>query len=267
MLKTLEGVYRNGKVGLAEVPKDVCDETRVLVTFLEPQATELQSRGIDEVRAAELRARLASLLKTGTVLKWPCMMTTMPPKPVYKHGDVIPMLFPHSDFRTAKLRPALVVPANGFQTGPPQDTVAMITGLLFRPNHPSWVVEVVTGEARVMFADDNALPSAKVTFPFFLVRADGRKYSSKGIHRDDHPKLLLRSAPEPEMIARRNWTRAWWDSRRQAFQLVTSVAVIDELQAGVFPNQDQALALLIDISLLPVEPTIIEIQKHTFSGW
>jgi hypothetical protein len=34
MLKTIEGVYRNGKVELTEVPKDVRDETRVLVTFL-----------------------------------------------------------------------------------------------------------------------------------------------------------------------------------------------------------------------------------------
>jgi hypothetical protein len=39
------------------------------------------------------------------------------------------------------------------------------------------------------------------------------------------------------------------------------VAVIDELQAGAFPNQDQALALLIDISLVPVEPAIIEIVE------
>jgi hypothetical protein len=60
MLKTLEGVYRNGKVELAEVPEDVCDETRVLVTFLEPQATELRARGVDEVHAAEMRARLAT---------------------------------------------------------------------------------------------------------------------------------------------------------------------------------------------------------------
>jgi hypothetical protein len=60
MLRTLEGVYRNGKVELAEVPKDVCDETCVLVTFLEPQATELRARGIDEVHAAEMRARLAT---------------------------------------------------------------------------------------------------------------------------------------------------------------------------------------------------------------
>ena len=60
MLRTLEGVYRHGKVEFAEVPKDVCDETRVLVTFLEPQVTDLRARGIDEAHAAELRARLAT---------------------------------------------------------------------------------------------------------------------------------------------------------------------------------------------------------------
>ena len=59
MLKTIEGVYRDGKVELTEVPKDVRDETRVLVTFLEPQTIDLRARGIDEAHAAELRARLA----------------------------------------------------------------------------------------------------------------------------------------------------------------------------------------------------------------
>jgi hypothetical protein len=73
------------------------------------------------------------------------------------------------------------------------------------------------------------------------------------------PSFYYEVRTEPEMIARRNWTRDWWDSRRQAYQLVTSVAVIDELQAGTFPNQDQAVALLMDISLVPVEPAIIEI--------
>jgi hypothetical protein len=60
MLRTLEGIDRHGKVELAEVPKDVCDETRVLVTFLKPQATDIQASGTDEVHAAELRARLAT---------------------------------------------------------------------------------------------------------------------------------------------------------------------------------------------------------------
>jgi hypothetical protein len=75
------------------------------------------------------------------------------------------------------------------------------------------------------------------------------------------PSFYYEVRTEPEMIARRNWTRDWWDSRRQAYQLVTSVAVIDKLQAGALPNQDQALALPIDISLLPVELTIIEIVE------
>jgi hypothetical protein len=60
MLKTIEGVYRDGKVELTEVPKDVRDETRVLVTFLEVQPIDLRARGIDEAHAAELRARLAT---------------------------------------------------------------------------------------------------------------------------------------------------------------------------------------------------------------
>ena len=60
MLRTLEGVYRNGKVELSEVPMDVCEETRVLVTFREPQTAEVRARGIDEVHAAEMRAHLVT---------------------------------------------------------------------------------------------------------------------------------------------------------------------------------------------------------------
>ena len=35
MLKSVEGVYRDGKIELTELPGDVQDETRVIVTFLE----------------------------------------------------------------------------------------------------------------------------------------------------------------------------------------------------------------------------------------
>lgn len=66
-------------------------------------------------------------------------MIMMQPKLAYKRGDVILVLFPHSDLRTAKPRPALVVQADGLQTGLPQVIVAMITSRLFRANHPSCV--------------------------------------------------------------------------------------------------------------------------------
>ena len=60
MSKTIEGVYRKGKIELSETPNDVCEGTRVVVTFLSPGAIDLRARGIDAAEAAEMRARLAS---------------------------------------------------------------------------------------------------------------------------------------------------------------------------------------------------------------
>jgi mRNA interferase MazF len=67
------------------------------------------------------------------------IMTTTPLKPSYKRGDVILVLFPHSDLRTAKPRPVLIVQADDLQTGLPQVIVAMITSKRFRADHPSRV--------------------------------------------------------------------------------------------------------------------------------
>ncbi len=65
--------------------------------------------------------------------------TMMPLKPIYKRGDVVLVLFPNSDLRTAKTRPALVVQADNLQTGLSQIIVAMISSQMSRGNHPSRV--------------------------------------------------------------------------------------------------------------------------------
>jgi hypothetical protein len=61
MLKSIEGIYRDGKVELAEAPANIPDETRVIVTFLDTSSRgiDLRARGIDEAEAAELRARFS----------------------------------------------------------------------------------------------------------------------------------------------------------------------------------------------------------------
>ena len=59
--------------------------------------------------------------------------------PSYRRGDVILVLFPHSNLRLAKPRPALVVQADNLQTGLAQVIVAMVTSRMFRANHPSRV--------------------------------------------------------------------------------------------------------------------------------
>lgn len=60
MSKTIEGIYRNGKIELSETPRDVCEGTHVVVTFLTPGSVNLREHGINEAQAAEMRARLAS---------------------------------------------------------------------------------------------------------------------------------------------------------------------------------------------------------------
>lgn len=67
-------------------------------------------------------------------------MTTILPRPRVQRGDVLLVVFPNSDLRTAKLRPALVVQADHLQTGLPQLIVAMITSNLARVKHPSRVL-------------------------------------------------------------------------------------------------------------------------------
>ncbi len=56
---------------------------------------------------------------------------------------------------------------------------------------------------------------------------------------------------EPDMIARRDWTRRWFDTAMAGGdELVTSLAVLAELENGHFPGKEDALALF---SRLPVE--------------
>lgn len=60
MLTSVEGIYRNGRIELADSPVDVPDETPVIVTFLPATQIDLRDLGIDEAQAAEMRARLST---------------------------------------------------------------------------------------------------------------------------------------------------------------------------------------------------------------
>ena len=55
--KSVEGVFRNGKIELDESPVGI-DEARVIVTFLPDGTVNLPEIGVTEAQAASLRARL-----------------------------------------------------------------------------------------------------------------------------------------------------------------------------------------------------------------
>jgi mRNA interferase MazF len=54
-----------------------------------------------------------------------------------KRGDVVLVLFPDSNLRTAKRRPAVVVQADNLNSGLPQTVVAMVSSNMARSGLPS----------------------------------------------------------------------------------------------------------------------------------
>lgn len=61
------------------------------------------------------------------------------PTMLYKRRDVVLVLFPNSDLRTAERRPVMVVQAGDLQTALPQVLVAMVSSNPIRAGHPSRV--------------------------------------------------------------------------------------------------------------------------------
>ncbi|MBE9029389.1 type II toxin-antitoxin system PemK/MazF family toxin [filamentous cyanobacterium LEGE 11480] len=65
------------------------------------------------------------------------MTTSTTPKPNFQRGDVVLVLFPNSDLRSAKTKPALIIQTNNLETGLSQIIIAMITSNMSRAGHPS----------------------------------------------------------------------------------------------------------------------------------
>ena len=61
--------------------------------------------------------------------------------------------------------------------------------------------------------------------------------------------------------ARRQWTRGWWQLARIRYELVTSEAVISELENGSYPSKEEALDLVGELPLLEITPAVAEIVQ------
>ena len=55
------------------------------------------------------------------------------------------------------------------------------------------------------------------------------------------PSVYHETRTDTLTVARREWTRRWWDQRSATFEYVTSEFVIAELEDGHFPHQSVAL--------------------------
>jgi predicted nucleic acid-binding protein len=63
------------------------------------------------------------------------------------------------------------------------------------------------------------------------------------------------------MVARRDWTRQWFDSAIVSDRIVSSVAVLDELRRGDFPGRGDAVSMLDNVEMLELEEPVFEIVE------
>ena len=75
------------------------------------------------------------------------------------------------------------------------------------------------------------------------------------------PSFYYATRTDPEAVARKNWTQHWWDFKRSTYDIFTSEAVLDELERGDYPSQNEALALLARVPVLVVEVPVLEIVE------
>ncbi len=75
------------------------------------------------------------------------------------------------------------------------------------------------------------------------------------------PSFYYEVRTEPDMVARRGWTRDWWDERRTSYELVTSDAVLDELRRGDHPVKEQALEMIRSLEVLEIGDEIADIVE------
>ncbi len=75
------------------------------------------------------------------------------------------------------------------------------------------------------------------------------------------PSFYFETRTEPEMVARRNWTREWWDRHAHRYGIVTSEPVLEELAAGDYPYKKDVLKFVDDWVLVPVDQDVVEIAR------
>jgi len=75
------------------------------------------------------------------------------------------------------------------------------------------------------------------------------------------PSFYHDARPTPDIVARRDWTRRWWAGAAEHHELVTSEAVLNELEDGPPSHSAAWLALVQDLPLLAIDPAAIEIVE------
>lgn len=72
------------------------------------------------------------------------------------------------------------------------------------------------------------------------------------------PNFYYDTRPDPAMVARRIWTREWWNSAPEYYELLSSDVVVEELEAGTSERVSLRLELVNRLRLLKLSPLVAE---------
>lgn len=72
------------------------------------------------------------------------------------------------------------------------------------------------------------------------------------------PSAYYTDRTDPAMVARREWTRRWWERAVVDCELVTSLAVVNELGRGSSRHVASRIDLLHDLPRLVTTPSVAE---------
>jgi predicted nucleic acid-binding protein len=73
------------------------------------------------------------------------------------------------------------------------------------------------------------------------------------------PSFYYETRGDADMVARRDWTRQWWDANRNRYDLVTSDAVVRELEDGEYETRELSVRLLEDLERLEIVDVLADI--------
>lgn len=75
------------------------------------------------------------------------------------------------------------------------------------------------------------------------------------------PSFYHTMRTDAESVARMHWTRLWWSTHADSSELLSSAAVVAELQRGVGDQVQARLALLKNVELLEISNEVREIVR------
>lgn len=73
------------------------------------------------------------------------------------------------------------------------------------------------------------------------------------------PSFYYEVRSDATNLARRHWTRQWYDFAIKKEEMVTSAAVLQELQRGEFPGKVDAIAMITSLDALAITDEVLHI--------